>query len=760
MEEQYVDLLANGRLFPTWILANFKQYKLQDIFKTNIDACASKTSGDKKTAKEWRKYQLFVSKFLDYRSVYKDILIYHGLGSGKTATAINVYNVLYNSNPGWNIFLLIKAGLHATWLKELKDWLSKDEYEFRMRNIIFVHYDSPFANKSFLEAVQNADSSKKNMYIIDECHNFIRNVYSNISTSKGRRAQEIYDYIIQDKKDNESTRVVLLSGTPAINSPYELALLFNLLRPNAFPKSETLFNQTFVNSSTGEINLANKNMFQRRIMGLVSYYIGATPDFYATQQTKYIDVAMSEYQKKVYKFFEKIEAAAMQRSKGQSENYRTYTRQACNFVFPHVNHDVIGELRPRPSKFRISEREAEKLAEGRKLKTDAKTESITDIQGYFMALENYVKSLEIYFDNFNENDVKNKYTIQDDLKKFKEVYDYDYEKFRKDERHKSSLYNAMYEASPKMLCMIFIAMTSPGNTMIYSNYVIMEGLQIIKIYLKYFGFTSYGTEVGKDYFRYIEYSGNILKELREANKDRFNEPENKYGKIIKIFLLSPAAAEGLSLFNVRQVHIFEPYWHEVRILQMIGRGIRQCSHKDLPMNERHVDIFRYKTISDGITTADQYVEGKAKLRDKLINSFLSTIKEVSIDCNLNYAHNKIQHDIKCFQFEEPSLLTKQVGPAFKKDILDDAEINNGSNSMKAKTIKIKVKKIEAVKKLGENKYSKHEKYWYNPETNVVYEYDLKYPLGKIALDNDNIPIKIEQKYYVIDKVIPIPIIKN
>ena len=36
----------------------------------------------------------------------------------------------------------------------------------------------------------------------------------------------------------------------------------------------------------------NKNMFQRRIMGLVSYYIGATPDKYATKRTHYKNLSI------------------------------------------------------------------------------------------------------------------------------------------------------------------------------------------------------------------------------------------------------------------------------------------------------------------------------------------------------------------------------------------------------------------------------------------------------------------------------------
>lgn len=754
-QNKSIDLLVNGRLFPTWLMNNFKQYKLDEIFIGKDDPCSTK-----KTSKEFRKYQLFVSKYLDYRSIYKNILIYHGLGSGKTATAINVYNVLYNSNPGWNVFLLIKAGLHHTWLNELKDWLSKDDTEFRMKNIIFVHYDSPFADKSFMEAVRTSDSSKKNIYIIDECHNFIRNVYSNISTNKGKRAQIIYDYIIQDKKENDGTRVVLLSGTPAINSPFELSLLFNLLRPGIFPKSESQFNQLFVNNSSGEINSVYKNMFQRRILGLVSYYIGATPDFYATQNLHYIDVKMSERQRSIYNYFAELEAKSMQKAKGKSQSYRTYTRQACNFVFPNISQNITGEQRPRPSRFRISEREAEKIAEGRAgTKEASKAEPTTDVQGYLNSINEYVSAFDDYLQNYNEKDKSNNYTILNDVEKFKETYKGNYDEFFKNEKRKSSVFEAMYTSSPKMTQMIFNSMTSPGPLMIYSNYVIMEGIQLIKIYLKYFGFTAFGETLGKDHHRYIEYSGSIDKDVREENKTIFNKPENRYGANIKVFLLSPAAAEGLTLKNVRQVHIFEPYWHEVRILQMIGRGIRQCSHADLPMSERIVDVYRYKSISDGIETADQYVEGQAKNKDRLITSFLDTLKEAAVDCRLNYAHNMLKQDIKCFQFDEPSLFGKQIGPSYKKEIMDDALMNNGSNSIKSTTIKIRVTKIQAVKKVGDGTTTNPEKYWYYPDSGVVYDYELHYPIGIVERDASGNAVKINKDVYVINKTIPIPLNK-
>ena len=401
----YPNFKLNGRIFPIWILKNFSKYKLPEIIrKDDVDPCQIKTK------LELRKYQEFISAYLDYKSPYHDILLYHGLGSGKTGTAINVYNILYNATSGWNVFVLIKSSLKFTWEDELKKWLLKQDYEHRYSNIIWIHYDSPFADTEFLTAVKKTDTSMKNIYIIEECHNFIRNVYNNIQSKKGKRAVTIYDYIIQDKKDNGSTRVIMLSGTPAIKSPYELALLFNLLRPGIFPKSEVLFNQYYIDTSTVPmINPQTKNLFQRRIIGLVSYYIGATPDLYATQTSYYIDVKMSEYQTEIYEYYEEIEKKIMKRRSGNvsmdSNTYRTYERQSSNFVFPAIDQVVTGETRPRPSKFKIGAKEYETL-----LKTGTEKQIRQALssqkQGYFVMLDTFREKFDKYLENIYMSEKK------------------------------------------------------------------------------------------------------------------------------------------------------------------------------------------------------------------------------------------------------------------------------------------------------------------------------------------------------------------
>lgn len=671
-KNNYIDLKINGRLFPSWVLTNLQKYKLPPIIKDPTkDPCDYK-----QTKKELKLYQLFVAKYLDFKSNQRDLLIYHGLGSGKTASAINIYNALYNYTGGWNLFILIKASLKGFWLTDLQEWLTKDEYEFRYKNIIFIHYDSPFADRNFMDAIKNVDSSKKNMYIIDEVHNFIRNVYSNISSTTGKRAQVIYDYIIQDKKENHDTRVVLLSATPAINNPFELCLLFNLLRHNIFPKSETQFNHLFVSDANYQtLNSTNKNLFQRRIMGLVSFYIGSTPDLYATKTLQYVDVPMSTYQQDVYTTFEEYEEKIARKMKGRDKKgpsmYKSYTRQAANFVFPPISQQINGEARPRPGKFRISEREATKIAEGKEsLKSEKETGKVLDVSKYVQAMDAFINGFDAYINGINKKDHEAKYTVMDDIKVFRDKYHGNFSDFDTNEKKKSEFYKMIRICSGKMLNIIFNLMISPGPVLVYSNYVLMEGIQIFKIILKYFGFYNYmdkkKPEPGK--LGYVEFHGGI-KDVADRYKgmDAFNQPDNKDGNLIRIILISPAGSEGLSLRNVRQVHIMEPYWNEVRINQMIGRAVRQCSHRDLKPEDRHVDIYRYKSVrSKGDKwTSDQYIEDVARSKDGLIQSFLDAIKEVAVDCVLDKSHNMLEHEYKCFQFDEPSLFNKYVGPAYK-----------------------------------------------------------------------------------------------
>jgi hypothetical protein len=69
-KSSYPNLKINGRLFPIWILKNFKKYKLPEIIrKDDEDPCQIKTK------LELRKYQEFIGAYLSYDSPYHDIML-------------------------------------------------------------------------------------------------------------------------------------------------------------------------------------------------------------------------------------------------------------------------------------------------------------------------------------------------------------------------------------------------------------------------------------------------------------------------------------------------------------------------------------------------------------------------------------------------------------------------------------------------------------------------------------------------------------
>jgi hypothetical protein len=119
----------------------------------------------------------------------------------------------------------------------------------------------------------------------------------------------------------------------------------------------------------------------------------------------------------------------------------------------------------------------------------------------------------------------------------------------------------------------------------------------------------------------------------------------------------------------------------------------------------------------------------------------------------------IDESYNCFQFNEKSLFDQYVGPAFKEDVEYDIKINNGLNDSNSVMKKIKVIKIEGVEKIGEDTYDNKKNYWYYPESGVVYDYDLDFPIGKINMIDEN-PEKLDQNTYIVSQLINIPKLKN
>ena len=135
----------------------------------------------------------------------------------------------------------------------------------------------------------------------------------------------------------------------------------------------------------------------------------------------------------------------------------------------------------------------------------------------------------------------------------------------------------------------------------------------------------------------VMWSGTETEKERKKSLELFNSEENKDGDKIKCLLITAAGAEGISLKNVRQVHIMEPHWNNNRSEQVIGRAMRLCSHINLDKSQRNVVVYRYYSIlpNKNSKSTDIIIKGIADKKSVIINKFLNLIIQSSFDCIFN-----------------------------------------------------------------------------------------------------------------------------
>jgi hypothetical protein len=229
-------------------------------------------------------------------------------------------------------------------------------------------------------------------------------------------------------------------------------------------------------------------------------------------------------------------------------------------------------------------------------------------------------------------------------------------------------YDVIGKYSFKIKAIIDSLLGSRGPVIVYSQFI-DSGLIPIALALEAKGFTRYGNN--KSLFanppseeldvntyktksellqsgqrfrgaKYVIISGNnnvspdIVSDLKACT-----DSNNVDGENVKVILLSAAGSEGLDFKYIRQIHILEPWYNINRIEQITGRAVRTCSHKDLPLNKRNVQIFMYGTLlSNANESVDLLIYRKAEEKAKIIGNITRVLKEHSIDCHLNYEQQK------------------------------------------------------------------------------------------------------------------------
>ena len=211
---------------------------------------------------------------------------------------------------------------------------------------------------------------------------------------------------------------------------------------------------------------------------------------------------------------------------------------------------------------------------------------------------------------------------------------------------------------------------SSGIILIYSSYI-DGGIIPMALALEEMGFTRYGqntkplfkdppTELvdvrtmkppvnKKDFLpaKYVMITGDVrLSPNNVAHVNALTNSDNLNGEKIKVVLISQAGSEGIDLKAIRQIHIMEPWYNMNRIEQITGRGVRNFSHKDLPFEQRNVEIFLHGTILNNAEeeSADLYVYRVAELKAIKIGKVTRLLKQTAVDCIINHEQTQFTAD--------------------------------------------------------------------------------------------------------------------
>jgi hypothetical protein len=295
--------------------------------------------------------------------------------------------------------------------------------------------------------------------------------------------------------------------------------------------------------------------------------------------------------------------------------------------------------------------------------------------------------------------------------------------------------------------------------LIYSQFRTLEGLGIFKLVLEANGFAEFRlTKNEKDEYilnikeenkglpMFVLYTGTETTEEKEIIRNIYNSnwkfvpnsivkqiekisSNNNRGEIIKIFMITSSGAEGISLKNTRFVHIMEPYWHPVRIEQVIGRARRICSHNDLPKELQNVKVYIYlstfskeqlkspKAISintldvsklDNKTplTSDELLYEISNLKQSINDGILKNVKEAAFDCAIyNKADN--EENLQCFNIQSTDPSEFLYSPNINDNEKDSALAKN-RKEISFSAVSLKIKGV---------------KYAYDQKTGKVYDYD-------------------------------------
>lgn len=604
-------------------------------------------------------HQQLVKNFMQEGSPYHGLLLYHGLGVGKTRSAIEIAK----SNKK-DVVVMLPASLRENFLGEIQKVADSRNSSFD-----FLSYNG-INRKNIKQYVEDNFFDNK-LIIIDEVHNFISR-----ATGAGMICKQLYQALMNAK----NVKIVALSGTPLINKPIEIGSLINLLNGYIYstvfkyigytefdsleqtilriPCVASCFIDTEINTVTvsylpeGFIKNDSEEIYKsekhtKSLQDIKSILEKNGLNIKSEKVVKSLIFPLKEEEFEEY-FVDyessdiKNELLFLRRAGGLVSYFESYNPEEYPEQLPLKIIEVPMSKNHFGKYLKVRQEEIDKETRALKFKKNksTNTEKKEEIKNgnvyrsFSRAVCNFAFPPDIKrpYPSTLKYETDDPYLIEEETEKALDwkdkikIYEKKLDESMKALENNSAKYlnkSGLEDCGPKMLAIIENIKKSEGPVLVYSAFRNVEGLAIFGFALhENLGYEELSIKKIKGQWKmvcknfnapkYIIFSENreettILLDIYNSDFDKLPDSigkqlqetgykTNLHGEYVKILMITQSGAEGISLKNVRQVHEMEPHWNNIRSKQVRGRAIRARSHISLPKNERKVETFLYMVI--------------------------------------------------------------------------------------------------------------------------------------------------------------------
>jgi superfamily II DNA or RNA helicase len=663
-----------------------------------------------------RSQQSLLSNFINPETPFRGVVIYHGVGTGKTCSAIAIAEKFKDQvkKYGTKIYILVGGPLikenwrdeiiKCTGEKYLKDITLNAGYiddqekakQVKQAKLISQQYYKIMSYRSFYKkvlgqkisdkkfgdnkvkkiyrktaegeyerdiAIDKIDSLNNTLLIIDEVQNITDNEY-------GNAVKKIID-------NSKNLKIILLSATPMINFADEIIEILNYIRP---PNDPVYRDQVFTSDKSHLMAFKDggQEYLKNMASGYISHFRGLNPLTFAEEvdmgvipdelyYTNLFRCPMLEFQTSTY----------LNVLGTQDDSLDRRSQAVSNFCFPGLSPDkksIMGffgkdGLDNIKSQLKSNKQFLQKLINDKffdgKLSQNEQNEIIKDadknksISGLMLKKEN-IRNFSIKF-----------YNALNNLENLVEG---------KNGAGTAFIYFNLVKVGVELFTEV-LHMNGYLEFNEDKNYNINDNIIDAVTGVTYKEFKDKGSKGHFYPATYITLTGESEETVEQTIEEKkkildtvFNNINNRDGKYLKLVLGSKVMAEGITLENVSEVHVMDVYYNLGKIHQVIGRALRECKHYKMISDENpfpKVKVYRYVvSLSDhsDLTTEEEMYQ-KAERKYLLIKETERLLKEVSIDCPLNYHGNIFPEEVDKFAECVPADKLFKMNPEERKNAL-------------------------------------------------------------------------------------------